>query len=347
MSSDKGASPVRTLADLAALANVSASTVSRALSDSPLVNAETRAQIKALAAAHNFQVHLGAQSLRRQRTQTLAVVMTAERPAGNAMTDPFLLELLGEIASAATQRGYDVLLADARSDLRDWNAHFLRSGRADGIIMVARLSERTRQTDALHAAGAPFVVWGPPLPEQPYCSVGSDDFAGGKMATQHLIRLGRQRIGFLGAGSDCLEVMLRFDGYRTALTEAGRTVRMEDVAYATSTSQAGFEAMRRLLVQAPDLDAVFVNSDVMAIGAIEALYATGRNVPQDVAVVGYDDISVATYLRPPLTTVRQRLHEAGRLLVERLHAQIEGESATSVMLPVDLIVRESCGALLR
>jgi DNA-binding LacI/PurR family transcriptional regulator len=347
MSSAKPTSPVRTLADLAALADVSASTVSRALSDSPLVNAETRARIKALAATHNFQVHLGAQSLRRQRTQTLAVVMTAERPAGNAMTDPFLLELLGEIAAAATQRGYDVLLADARSDLRDWNAHFLRSGRADGIIMVARLSERTRQTDALHAAGAPFVVWGPQLPEQPYCSVGSDDFAGGKMATQHLIRLGRQHIGFLGAGSDCLEVMLRFDGYRTALTEAGRTVREQDVAYATSTSQAGFEAMRRLLVQAPDLDAVFVNSDVMAIGAIEALYATGRNVPQDVAVVGYDDISVASYLRPPLTTVRQRLHEASRLLVERLHAQIEGEPAAPIMLPVDLIVRESCGALLR
>lgn len=338
---------VRTLADLAARAGVSASTVSRALNDSPLVNAETRAQIKALAAEHNFQVHLGAQSLRRQRTQTLAVVMTAERPAGNAMTDPFLLELLGEIASAATQRGYDVLLADARSDLRDWNAHFLRSGRADGIIMVARLSERTRQTSALHTAGAPFVVWGPLLPEQPYCSVGSDDFAGGKLVTHHLLRLSRRHIGFLGAGSDCLEVMLRFEGYTAALAEAGRTVRAQDVTYATSTSQAGFEAMRRLLVQAPDLDAVFVNSDVMAIGAVEAISNAGRRVPEDMAVVGYDDISLAAYLRPPLTTVRQRLHEAGRLLVERLHQQIEGEAAAPVLLPVDLIVRESCGALLR
>jgi DNA-binding LacI/PurR family transcriptional regulator len=114
-----------------------------------------------------------------------------------------------------------------------------------------------------------------------------------------------------------------------------------------STGQAGYEAMRRLLVQAPDLDAVFVNSDVMAMGAIEALHATGRNVPQAVAVVGYDDISLATYLRPPLTTMRQRLSDAGRLLVERLHALVEGEAAASVMLPVDLIVRESCGALLR
>ncbi len=347
MSSAKLSSPVRTLADLAALANVSASTASRALNDSPLVNAETRARIHALAAEHNFQVHLGAQSLRRQRTQTLAVVIAAERPAGRALTDPFLLELLGEIAAAATQHGYDLLLADARSDLRDWNAHFLRSGRADGIIMVARLSERTRHTDALHAAGAPFVVWGPALPEQPYCSVGSDDFVGGKMATHHLLRLGRRQIGFLGAGSDCLEVSLRYQGYVAALGEAGRTVREQDVAYAMSTGQAGYEAMRRLLVQAPDLDAVFVNSDVMAMGAIEALHATGRNVPQDVAVVGYDDISLATYLRPPLTTMRQRLGDAGRLLVERLHALVEGEPADSVMLPVDLIVRESCGALLR
>lgn len=347
MSSAKPASQVRTLADLAALANVSASTVSRALNDSPLVNAETRALIKALAAEHNFQVHLGAQSLRRQRTQTLAVVITAERPAGNAMTDPFLLELLGEIAAAASQRGYDILLADARDDLRDWNAHFLRSGRADGLIMVARLSERTRQANALHAASAPFVVWGPALPNQPYCSVGSDDFTGGRLVTSHLLRLGRRRIGFLGAGSDCLEVSLRYQGYVAALADAGQSVREQDVTYAVSTSQAGFEAMRRLLAQAPDLDAVFVNSDVMAVGAIEALHATGRRVPQDVAVVGYDDISVASYLRPPLTTVRQRVHEAARLLVERLDALIEGEEAASVVLPVDLIVRESCGALLR
>jgi DNA-binding LacI/PurR family transcriptional regulator len=347
MRSAKSANQARTLADLAALANVSASTVSRALNDSPLVNAETRAQIKALAAEHKFQVHLGAQSLRRQRTQTLAVVITAERPAGNAMTDPFLLELLGEIAAAASQRGYDILLADARGDLRDWNAHFLRSGRADGLIMVARLSERTRQTNALYAASAPFVVWGPALPNQPYCSVGSDDFTGGKLATNHLLRLGRRHIGFLGAGSDCLEVALRYQGYVAALTDAGQPVREQDITYAISTSQAGFEAMRRLLVQAPDLDAVFVNSDVMAVGAIEALHATGRRTPQDVAIVGYDDISVASYLRPPLTTVRQRLHEAARLLVERLGALIEGDDAAPVVLPVDLIVRESCGALLR
>ena len=260
------------------------------------------------------------------------------------MTDPFLLELLGEIANAATARDYDLLLSEARADNGDWNARFLRGGRADGLIIVARLSERTRQSAALASASAPFVVWGPVMPDQTYCSVGSDDFQGGKTATEHLIHLGRQRIALLGSDSECLEVKLRYDGYASALSDAGRRVDGKYVASAYSTSQAGYEAMRRLLVQAPDLDAVVVMSDVMALGALEALRAAGRSVPGDVAVVGYDDISLAAYCSPPLTTVRQNMATAGKLLVERLLSQINGRPAPSVILPTELVIRQSCGA---
>ncbi|MBW7882380.1 MAG: LacI family DNA-binding transcriptional regulator [Caldilineaceae bacterium] len=344
---NKASRQIQTIADLAVLAGVSPSTVSRALNDSPLINVETRARIQALAQEHNFQLHLGAQSLRRQRTKTLGVVVNSERPPGRTMSDPFLLEFLGEIASAAMQRGHDILLADAQTAPHDWCAHFLRGGRADGIIAIARFSERERQAARLAAAGAPFVAWGPALPSQPYCSVGSDDLQGGRQAVEHLICLGRERIAFLGAGSDCLEIQQRYEGYSAALAAAGRTVEPRYVAYAQSTGQAGYEAMRRLLVQAPDLDAIFVSSDVMAIGAIEALRGTGRTVPGDVAVVGYDDIALAAYVSPPLTTVRQRLGEAARLLVERLLAIVEGQPAPSVMLPTELIVRQSCGALSR
>ena len=134
-------------------------------------------------------------------------------------------------------------------------------------------------------------------------------------------------------------------GYRAALATAGRTL---DPAYAVksiSTSQAGYEAMRRLLVQAPDLDAVVVMSDMMALGALEALRTAGRTVPGDVAVVGYDDISLAAYCSPPLTTMRQNLSAAGSLLVERLLAVVEGRPAPPVVLPVELVIRQSCGAL--
>ena len=335
----------RTIADIARLANVSPSTVSRALSDSPLISVETRERIQAIAREHNFTVHAGAQSLRLQRTQTLAAVVSASRPHGRTLTDPFLLELLGEIAAAAAGREYDLLLSESHSDSSDWHSRFLRSGRADGIILIPRLSERLREAEALAATGAPFVVWGPKMASQAYCSIGSDDFQGGKIATEHLIQLGRQRIALLGSDPECLEIKLRYDGYAAALAAAGRSLDPRYAVSAASTSQAGYEAMRRLLVQAPDLDAVVAMSDVMALGALEALRTAGRIVPSDIAVVGYDDISLAAYCSPPLTTVRQNVPAAGTLLVERLLAAIDGRPSPSVMLSVELVIRESCGAL--
>lgn len=334
----------RTIVDLARLANVSPSTVSRALSDSPLISAETRERIQALAREHSFAVHVGAQSLRRQRTQTLAAIISINRPSGRSMTDPFLLELLGEIANAATDHEYDLLLSEVHAD-GNWTTRVLRSGRADGVILIPRLSERIRQSEALAAAGAPFVVWGPPVAKQAYCSVGSDDYQGGATVAEHLIRLGRQRIALLGSDPDCLEIQLRQDGFTAALAAAGRSLEPRCVVKSYSTSQAGYEAMRRLLVQAPDLDAVFAMSDMMALGALEALRTAGRSVPGDIAVVGYDDISLAAYCSPPLTTVRQNVPAAGSLLVERLLALIEGQPAPSTVLPVELVIRQSCGAL--
>lgn len=335
----------RTIADIARLANVSPSTVSRALSDSPLISADTRARIQALAREHNFSVHAGAQGLRLQRTQTLAAIVSINRPSGRSLTDPFLLELLGEIATAAAEREYDLLLSEIHTDSPNWNSRVLRSGRADGVILIPRLSERLRLSGALQAAGAPFVVWGPTVQGQSYCSVGSDDYQGGLMMTEHLIRLGRQRIALLGSDPECLEIQQRVDGYTAALAAAGRQIDARYMVKSISTSQAGYEAMRRLLVQAPHLDAVVVMSDVMALGALEALRTAGRSVPDDIAVVGYDDISLAAYCSPPLTTVRQNVPAAGGLLVGRLLATVEGRPAPPVTLPVELVIRRSCGAL--
>lgn len=345
MARAQGKKEALTIADIAALAAVSPSTVSRALNDSPLISSDTRLRIQTIAHEHNFNLHAGAQNLRRQRTQTLAAVVSINRPSGRNLTDPFLLEMLGEIATAATARDHDLLLSEIRADSPTWNSRFLRSGRADGIILIPRLSERLQQSQVLSAAGIPFVVWGPTVPGQSYCSVGSDDFQGGLMVTEHLIRLGRQRIALLGSDPECLEIQRRVDGYTTALAASGRNLDPRYVVKSISTSQAGYEAMRRLLVQAPDLDAVVVMSDMMALGALEALRTAGRNVPGDIAVVGYDDISLAAYCSPPLTTVRQNLPAAGNLLVDRLLAAVAAEPAPSVVLPVELVIRNTCGAL--
>lgn len=336
---------VRTIADIARLAGVSPSTVSRALNDSPLVNDETKERIQRLARQHEFQLHAGAQGLRLQRRQTIAVVVAKQPDNERVMSDPFMLELLGEIANNAARHAYDVLLSQASDGRGDWYRYFIVGGRADGLIVLSHLATRNRQTERLAAKGVPFVVWGPAIPGQAYCSVGSDDYQGGCTAVEHLIRLGRRHIALLGAGEDCLEMKLRYDGYVDALKAAGRQVDPRLIEESNSSSQAGYEAMRRLLVRAPEIDAVFANSDVMAIGALEGVRSAGRTVPDDVAVVGYDDIALAAYCSPPLTTIRQNLPLAGQLLVERLLSQIEGVPAEPVMLPTELIVRRSCGAL--
>lgn len=336
---------VRTIADIAKLAGVSPSTVSRALNDSPLVNAETKERIHRLAQQHDFQLHAGAQGLRLQRRQTIAVVVAKQPDNERVMSDPFMLELLGEIANSATRHAYDVLLSQASDGREDWYRYFIAGGRADGLIVLTHLATRNQQTERLAAMGVPFVVWGPMLPSQAYCSVGSDDYQGGYTAVEHLIRLGRRHIALLGAEKDCLEMKLRYDGYVDALKAAGRQVDPRLIEDSNSSSQAGYEAMRRLLVRAPEIDAVFANSDVMAIGALEGVRSAGRTVPSDVAVVGYDDIALAAYCSPPLTTIRQNLPLAGQLLVERLLSQIDGTPAGPVMLPTELIVRRSCGAL--
>ncbi len=341
----KGDEEVRTIADLAKVAGCSPATVSRALNDSPLISADTKERIQGLARRHSFQIHAGAQALRRQRTQALALVVWTERDVSAVAGDPFVLEMLGAVTTAAAAQDYDVLFAPTTADPEEWSARYLRSGRADGLILNAPHAARERAAAHLAADGAPHVFWGPPPAAPGHNVVGSDDRQGAMMATAHLARLGRRCIAYLGGGPECVETNLRHAGYRDVLAREELPLDERFVAHASSTSRGGYEGMRRLLVQAPELDAVFVFSDIMAVGALEALRESGRTVPGDVAVVGFDDISLSAYVSPPLTTVRQDLHLAGKLMVDSLLRSIDGEPPRSTVLPTELIVRRSCGAL--
>jgi DNA-binding LacI/PurR family transcriptional regulator len=331
---------VQTIEDIARLANVSKSTVSRALNNSTLINVETRERIQAIAREQHFRINAPARNLSLRQSQTIAFVTPACCIEPLSIEDLFGLELLGSVGNGLHALGYDLLVVDTTARDNAWAAHYLDSGRVDGFILIAS-NQKQSHIKALVEIGAPFIVWGIPFPKYNYCSVTGDNFAGGALATRHLLRIGRQRIAFLGGPDDELIVQKRFMGYESALQAAGRSVEPERVAYGDYSYASGTAAMQRLLQQAPDLDAVFVNSDLMAIAAINVIQDSGKRVPQDIAVVGYDDLSIALYNNLPLTTIRQNVPLAGKLLAQNLIQYIHTGVVTNVTTPVDLVIRKS------
>ncbi|MEJ2563800.1 MAG: LacI family DNA-binding transcriptional regulator [Anaerolineales bacterium] len=330
---------VKTIADIARLAGVSKSTVSRALNDSPLIGDETRERIRAIAKQHQFRINIPARRLSLQQSNTIAFVTHAYHKEFS-VADLFGLEIMGGISSGLSENGYDMLVVHVDPRETEWAHMYLDTGRVDGFILMTS----TRKSDHIQALvemEAPFIVWGPPKPGMKYCSVCGDNLSGGRLATEHLIQSGRRRIAFLGGPAEELEVQYRFDGYQQALQDAGRSLDSALIAHGDFTDTSGAVAMRTLLEQAPDLDAVFINSDLMAIEALKELRRHGRRVPEDVAVVSYDDLSIAAHSNPPLTTIRQNVPLAGKLLAQNLLQYLQTGVVTNTTMPVELIVRES------
>ena len=331
--------PVRTISDIARLAGVSKSTVSRALNDSPLIGEETKERVRALAKEHKFVMNASAQRLSLKQSHVIGL-MTHAHTSDWSTSDIFMLEVMSGISSGLRASGYDLLLIHADKDDESWADAYLGTGRVDGFIVLSA-SCTPRQVENLVQLKAPFIMWGRSADSRRQCTVTGDSFAGGKLAAGHLLRIGRKRIAFLGGPATELEVADRFAGYQEALSEAGLEVDPALVAYGDYTAQSGHAVMRGLLARNPDLDAVFVNSDLMAIGAMDAVREQGRVVPDDVAVVGYDDVSMARFSNPPLTTIRQNAPLAGRLLAENLVQFVQKGLVTNVTIPAELVVRRS------
>ncbi len=333
--------------DIAYHAGVSQATVSRALRGSPLVSAETRRRIQAIAKQLNYKVDKNASNLRRQHSVTLALLLFEDPTSDDSLINPFFLSMLGSITRACARQGYDLLISFQQlSD--DWHADYQDSHKADGLILLGYgdyLIARSK-LEGLVEQGTHFVRWGAVVEGQPGVSIGCDNNQGGRAITEHLLKLGRRDIAFIGdISAGCPEFSDRYRGYCTALREAGLPVNpATQVDAADSTETVGQRAMRQLLARGPRIDAVFAASDLMAIGAMRALEEAGLKVPRDVAVVGFDDIPVAGLTNPPLTTVAQDTKRAGELLVETLIHQIRNEPTHSVMLPARVVVRRSCGA---
>ncbi len=331
--------PVHTIADIARLAGVSKSTVSRALNDSPLIGTETKERIREIAREHRFQMNEPARRLSLKQSHVIALVTYGHKAASSA-PDAFTLEVMSGITTALHASGYDLLVVQVAPDDTDWVRQYLGSGRVDGFILMAAHCTQ-RHIGTLVDAKAPFIMFGGPVGTHAFGSVSGDNFAGGQVATEHLLRSGRSRIAFLGGYARAAEVQERYRGYEAALREAGKAVDPALVAYGDFSEASGAAVMRSLLGQAPDLDAVFVNSDLMAFAAMDEIRAHGRRVPGDVAVVGYDDVSLARHSDPPLTTIRQNGPLAGRLLAENLIQHLQTGVVTNVSIPAELVIRKS------
>jgi len=330
---------IRTIADIAQLAGVSKSTVSRALNDSPLIGEETKARIRSLARQHNFQINVPARQLSMQKSRTIAFVTHAYHE-DFSVADLFGLEILGGISNGLSKQGYDLLVIHVDPQDTKWTHQYFDTGRVDGFILMTSTRKQSH-VKALMETGAPFIIWGVPQPNQKYCSVTGDNFNGGKLAAEHLIRLGRQRIGFIGGPAYELEVQHRLGGYQAALKEAGMPIDPELIEHGDFSNTSGAGAVKRLLNKVPNMDAVFVNSDLMAIAAMDAIREGGGRVPEDIAVVGYDDLSIAEHSNPPLTTIRQNIPLAGKLLAQNLIQYLQSGMVTNVSIPIELIVRKS------
>jgi DNA-binding LacI/PurR family transcriptional regulator len=332
---------VHTIADIARLAGVSKSTVSRALNDSPLIGAETKERIHAIAREHQFQMNVPARRLSLQQSHAVALV-TYEFVADASESDGFMLEIISGISRYLHANDYDLLVIHAAADDTDWARRYLDTGRADGFILMAATCTR-RQLETLVEMKAPFAIWGVPPGQHGYCSVSGDSFTGGRLGTEHLLGSGRSRIAFLGGPAREQEVQDRYKGYEAALREAGKSVEEALVVHADwdHPESKGAAAMRELLRRAPDLDGVFANSDVLAIAAMDTIREHGRQVPDDVGVVGYDDVAMARFSHPPLTTVRQDGPLVGRLLAQSLVQHLQTGVVTNVTIPAELVVRES------
>ncbi len=325
------------MADIARLAGVSVSTVSRALNGSSLVNDETRARVTDLARSLNYSINIGAKNLRLGENKTVAVVVPYDAAARQHLSDPFFLAMLGSLADALTERGYDMLVSRVDADRLDQVAALFDSGRAAGIILIGQWRHHDQLND-LARRRVPMVVWGAKLPAQFYCTVGSDNIEGGRLATRHLLDKGCRHIVFLG-DRNLPEVMQRFEGYTDALTRAKRKPEAALIIPADFTAGGGERAVTDLLKQGTRFDAIFAASDLLAMTAINVLRHAGIHVPHDVAVVGYDDIALASHIHPPLTTVRQPIDVAGRTLVDLFAKIVAGEPAHSVLLPTQLVIR--------
>ena len=329
-----------TMDDIARLAKVSKPTVSRAFKDSPLVKPATKERILAIARRHGYSVNWNAQKLRTNRTHTIAVVMHLPPQSSEHAAAPFFFQLLNDVAKGLWVRRHDLLLCSPEADDAYSYQVMISSKRADGIIFLGQGPGDEWLRD-LARTSVPFVVWGAVDALSTYCTVGSDNRKGGMLAGQRFAEMGRDRIVFVGNRSHP-EMEQRRQGLESALRRAAQESQVTDLEIPDFTFETGYAAMTAFLARGDArLNGVFAGSDTVAMGVVVALLESKLRVPDDVSVIGYNDLPIAQYFQRPLTTIRQDTYQAGSLLVEKLFQIFDGGKPRSVTVPTELVIRQT------
>lgn len=317
------------MAMVAERAGVSGQTVSRVANDSPKVDPETRARVEKAMAELGYRPNRAARALRTGRTQTVGLVAQTLATVGNS-------RMLQAVADAASARGYalTVVTLGVDGDIADAFERLHEQG-ADGAIVLNEATARLEREDASTAGLRVVVVDSPP--DARYAVIATDHAEGARLATRHLLAQGHATVHHLAGPAASYAAAERERGWRAALAEAGVTA--SDPLRGDWTAASGERAGASLPAEAT---AVFVANDQMALGALRALAASGRRVPEDVAVVGFDDVADAAQYRPALTTVRQDFDALGERALTLLIGLIEGDAErTDERLTPALVVRES------
>ncbi|HEY3311364.1 MAG TPA: LacI family DNA-binding transcriptional regulator [Anaerolineales bacterium] len=331
-----------TIEDIARLSGVSRSTVSRVINGDVKVRAETRKHVLDIVQQNNFLPNIAARRLAAGRTNVIGLVIPTG--VGNIFNDPYFSRLIQGVSAECNARDYSVMLWLAEPEYeRRMIRQIINNGMVDGVVVSATLIDDPI-VSSLHESNMPFVLIGQ-HPTLDVNSVDIDNIEAARMATAHLLSCppSRQRPGTITGPQNTMAGKDRYEGFKLALKEKG-LVHLPSLASEGNFSEdSGYQAMLRLLPAKPD--AVFAASDIMASGAYRAIREAGLNIPQDIAIVGFDDVSLAAQLDPPLTTIRQPILLLGARAVEMLTQVIQQASSQPIksILRPELVIRASCG----
>lgn len=338
----KGTKSRPQMSDIANIAGVSKSTVSRALADSPLVNQATKDLVRKIAREQNYRLNVAARNFRLKESLTIGVILPSAEGDGAdwRLSDPFFLEMLGALADAADQRGHQLLVPRSTPQEHEWIQSYAGKGTTDGLILIGQGSQHEAINELAKNYPA-LAVWGAQIDEaQRYSIVGTDNAKGGFRAADYLLKQGRRHIAFFGH-RNLPEIEQRYQGYLAAHKEHGVDANPDLMINEDRLEISAEESLRTCLGSGGVMDAIFASNDIQAMAAIRALKKMGLSVPDDIAVIGYDDINLAKDYNPSLTTIRQDRVQAGELLVDIVLERYEGRSTHSTILDPELMIRES------
>ncbi len=334
-----------TLEDIARFSGFSRSTVSRVINGGDYVKEDTRQRILEVIHEHNFQPNLGARSLAGGQTGVLGLVIPAA--VSTIFTDPYFPQFIRGVSLGCNEHNYSMMLwmAEPEHERRTMR-EILHNGLLDGVI-VSSMIMNDPIFESLHKSKMPFILIGRHPTHEDVSYLDVDNVQSASHAIRHLVGLGRRRIATITGPLNMIGGYDRYQGYLKGLKEQGMPETAELIVEGDFTENGGYNAMLKLLEARPD--AVFAASDIMAIGALRALREANLRVPDDVAVIGYDDVPLANMTEPPLTTIRQSIQKMGAIAVKTLNEIIRhpDKGPRHIIVDTELIIRESCGRWLK